>query len=218
MTGSNFECALFDSWLKFSLFEWSCCLYSLHVMSLPKRPASNVSYKRPAALRDDVFEIEPFTPYCLVKRPCLPKMREDAPDFQGIEYSVMRRKRARDATSEFGKPLSLDPRTRSKESDEEAANASDKWDLHLWLGKKHNHAYYHRLVGLTTNLVCWGKYGRRLSSPYIVPSDRWHEYAVHHIDWDSKNVAQSNLAPMLDEDHRSLLHGQRLQGKLLQRT
>ena len=84
-------------------------------------------------------------------------------------------------------------------------------------GYKH-HCQYHCLDGLSTNLVCWGKCGKRLARPYPVPSDKWHEFAVHHLDWKSTNVAQASLAPMLEEDHRSLLSGQKLQGKLLQRA
>ena len=149
--------------------------------------------KRPASAFGDAIahDIDAFPPYCLLKRSCLPKLREAAPDFKGIEFSIVRRKRARDAQNQFTAPLSLDPQSRSKDSDEEAAHATSKWDLHVWLNK--NHCQYHRLVGLSTNLVCWGKSGKRLASPYPVSSDEWGNFDVHHLDWDSTNVAQANL-------------------------
>ena len=84
----------------------------------------------------------------------------------------MRRKRARTASAAFAKPLTLDPIARLRDSGAEYAVTSQAWDLHVWLDQKHT--YYHCVVGLTCNLVCWGRNGQRLAKPFAVPKEQWH--------------------------------------------
>ena len=67
-------------------------------------------------------------------------------------------------------------------------------------------------------MVCWGAGGKRLAEPCAASDEDWHLFTVHHLDWDTSNVSQSNLAPMLDADHRSLFSGQILRGPLLARV
>ena len=180
-------------------------------MSLLKRPAAR---KRPAAaLEHDACDLENYSPYCLINRPSLPKLVPSAPDFLGIEYSVVRRKRARQRESAFAKPLRLIPKPRHETSDDEYSGATESWDLHVWLNKKH--CYYHRLVGLTLNQVCWGANEKRLGQPYTAPLEEWGQYVVHHLDWNPLNVSQTNLAPMLKVHHDSLCDKQVLRGQLL---
>ena len=183
-----------------------------------KRPSAR---KRPASVaftsceHDDesAVPIDKYPPYFLISGPGIPKLRDEAPDFDGIEYNIARKRRAHDAPSVFAEPLQLDPRPRHAEDVNCEFAGTLAWDLHVWIGSVHT--FYHRIAGLTLNKVCWGKNGRRLKNPYTVPLADWDNYVVHHLDWNPSNVERSNLAPLVKEDHDSLSYQQRLPGKVL---
>ena len=76
------------------------------------------------------------------------------------------------------------------------------------------HTTYHRLVGLTLNLVCWTAKGTRVQRRFAVPPSRWHKYHVHHLNWNFLDCRRQNLAPIPIALHVTLTFGQRLPGRL----
>lgn len=68
-----------------------------------------------------------------------------APTLIGVNLSVARRKRARDAKTTFAKPLCLDPKLRHADNNDEFNEAGNSLDLQVWLGS--GHCYYNRLLG-----------------------------------------------------------------------
>ena len=177
-------------------------------MSLRKRPACGDPLDDATAT-----PIAAFPGFYLIDQPCSPTEKPGAPEFSGVDLAVARRTRGKNASSPFAAPLSLIPVSRSRDSDDEWVQACEAWDLHVWIQRKH--CYYHRVVGLTMNLVCWGAKGKPLTVPFAPPPDDWGEYVVHHRDWDTTNVSVDNLVPMLDAHHRTLKAKQKLRGPLL---